>query len=470
MVARSCNKEDVGSHNTFKSKEDQTRDISKSIFVTNFPDHFSARDLWNVCLTYGTVVDVFIPFKRSKAGKKFAFVRFIKVDNLDRLIGNLCTIWIGRLRLHANNSIAPTHTKVKEGVYRKTFANVLSHGPSADVSPAIVLDDSCLQERDFSCSLMGKIKDINALSNLFFALAKEGFTNVKLSYLGGHWVLIELDSVATKEKVVSHTGVGSWFEVLKQAYDAFVCEERLVWVTIEGLPVRALTRNSFAKIVSSWGELIEIDDAENCSLSCIRVCVKTKPHISIDDRIKIIIKGQIFWIRVKEWEAWIPDFENNFDEDSSSDEESAGDNANDAGLVDEELDHVSESKFDLAQDSSNHNSLHMCMKPYKYPSGYTPAVSYTNADNSVVNEGDKIDHSSFSPGDDLNQVSPKPGNKAASHIGKHHSGPKVQANDSILDVMDELIKVGLTMGYNMEGVMKNIETIIGSQGDGNVFR
>ncbi|GKB96696.1 hypothetical protein Tco_0982833, partial [Tanacetum coccineum] len=127
-------------------------------------------------------------------------------------------------------------------------------------------------------------------------------------------------------------------------------------------------------------------------------------------------------------------------------------NANDVGLVDEELDHVSESKFDLAQDSSNHNFSNTCVKqdksedPFgiydilnkpktstgdepKYPPGFTPAVSYTNADNSVVNEGDKIDHSSFSPGDDLNQVSPKPGNKAASHIGKHHSGPKVQAND-----------------------------------------
>nr|GFA71859.1 RNA-directed DNA polymerase, eukaryota, nucleotide-binding alpha-beta plait domain protein [Tanacetum cinerariifolium] len=42
------------------------------------------RDLWRVCGTYGTVVDVFIPVKRSKVGKRFAFVRFIKVVNLDR--------------------------------------------------------------------------------------------------------------------------------------------------------------------------------------------------------------------------------------------------------------------------------------------------------------------------------------------------------------------------------------------------
>ncbi|GJX47356.1 RNA-directed DNA polymerase, eukaryota [Tanacetum coccineum] len=48
------------------------------------------------------VVDVFIPNKRSKAGKRFAFVRFINVLNLDRLIENLKTIWIGRFHLSAN--------------------------------------------------------------------------------------------------------------------------------------------------------------------------------------------------------------------------------------------------------------------------------------------------------------------------------------------------------------------------------
>ncbi|GKE11354.1 hypothetical protein Tco_1414905, partial [Tanacetum coccineum] len=38
----------------------------------------------------------------SKAGKRFAFVRFIKVDNVERLVGNLCTLWIGRKHLQAN--------------------------------------------------------------------------------------------------------------------------------------------------------------------------------------------------------------------------------------------------------------------------------------------------------------------------------------------------------------------------------
>ncbi|GJX60795.1 retrovirus-related pol polyprotein from transposon TNT 1-94 [Tanacetum coccineum] len=41
---------------------------------------------------------------------------------------------------------------------------------------------------------------------------------------------------------------------------------------------------------------------------------------------------------------------------------------------------------------------------------------------------------------------------------------------SILMLMDELVKVGQTMGYNMDGCMKNIEEIIESQGVDGVFR
>ena len=41
---------------------------------------------------------------------------------------------------------------------------------------------------------------------------------------------------------------------------------------------------------------------------------------------------------------------------------------------------------------------------------------------------------------------------------------------SVLTVMEELIKVGMTMGYNMEGCMKNIEEIIEVQGEKEVFK
>nr|GFA99072.1 RNA-directed DNA polymerase, eukaryota, nucleotide-binding alpha-beta plait domain protein [Tanacetum cinerariifolium] len=209
-------------------------------------------DLWNVCLAYGKVIDVYIPFKKSKAGKKFAFVCFCKVDNLERLIGNMCTLWIGRFRLQANpvrfhrgprvSNAMPKKGSV--GVETKSFASVLkSNHPnpsiSQDPSPAIVLDDSCLSDNDPSCATIGKIKDINALPNLYVVLNNEGFDNVKLTYLGGYWVLIKSNSLATKEKLIKHAGVSSWFSKVGHANNLFVSDVKLVWTAIDGLPMCA---------------------------------------------------------------------------------------------------------------------------------------------------------------------------------------------------------------------------------------
>nr|GEZ85528.1 nucleotide-binding alpha-beta plait domain-containing protein [Tanacetum cinerariifolium] len=38
---------------SLRSKEDDVQKISTSVFVTNFPDGYGAKDLWNTCKLYG---------------------------------------------------------------------------------------------------------------------------------------------------------------------------------------------------------------------------------------------------------------------------------------------------------------------------------------------------------------------------------------------------------------------------------
>ncbi|GJY36238.1 hypothetical protein Tco_0421616 [Tanacetum coccineum] len=137
------------------------------------------------------------------------------------------------------------------GITKGTFALVLKMGNPNSSSfeqskPALVLDDSCIMERDFGRSLMGKVKYVTALPTLYIILAREGFQNLKLTYLGGLWVLIELDSIASKE-ISNHVGVGSWLSLLSLGCNSFVCDEIIVWVSIGGLPLKAWTNNTFAK-------------------------------------------------------------------------------------------------------------------------------------------------------------------------------------------------------------------------------
>nr|GEW34497.1 RNA-directed DNA polymerase, eukaryota, nucleotide-binding alpha-beta plait domain protein [Tanacetum cinerariifolium] len=83
-------------------KEAERNNETKNKPIEKVKNKEVEEDLWKLCQSYGTVVDVYIPNRRSKAGKRFAFVWFIKFDNVDRLVGNLYTLWIGRMHLHAN--------------------------------------------------------------------------------------------------------------------------------------------------------------------------------------------------------------------------------------------------------------------------------------------------------------------------------------------------------------------------------
>nr|GEV35814.1 RNA-directed DNA polymerase, eukaryota [Tanacetum cinerariifolium] len=124
--------------------------------------------------TYGKVVDVFIPNRKSKNGKRYAFVPFIKVD-MERLI--------------ANNFSSYTHKP------HMSYVNVVNNNkPPILHSSALALDDNCSNVGDLSRHVMGKVIDINFIPNLKMILTKEGFGEIKLSYLGGLWVLIELDN------------------------------------------------------------------------------------------------------------------------------------------------------------------------------------------------------------------------------------------------------------------------------------
>ncbi|GJR83313.1 hypothetical protein Tco_0154098 [Tanacetum coccineum] len=383
----------------------------------------------------------------------FAFCRYIKVSNSKTLIDSLSNVWIGKLRLHANvarfdrnATVKPPHVGEKVvndvqpnkahggsaknlDVTNTSFVSVLNAGrrntnAAAEVHPTIVLNEECYMERDFSCSLMGKIKDINALPNLYLILSNEGFENVNVTHLGGLWVLLDMGS---KEKIHKHVGIGSWFTELKPACNSFVSDEIITWISIEGLPITAMTRNTCASIVSSWGEIIDVDEPESTTLSYKKLCVKVKSHVTIS---------------VKEY-------------DSSSEGEIDGEDKvhnSDSELdIDNEVDHAASDKSDdpfgiyKILKRNNDKVASESVDP-QFPPGFTPVVAEVN----VTEDADpnQVPHPKIDVTNNNKDVS--------NATGGYNGVLKLKSGGSLLDVMDELIKVGQTMGYNMEGCMHNI--------------
>ncbi|GJS33367.1 RNA-directed DNA polymerase, eukaryota [Tanacetum coccineum] len=430
--------------NSLQSKADQAARISKSVFVSNFPECCTAKDLWNVCNNYGTVVDVFIQTKKSKVGKRFAFVRFIKVFNLDRLIENLNTIWIGRFHLfanpvhferpkkpnppnHNNVAAAPSYSmgvnhakvKVQNGSYVNVvngFSPAVAPGPSISSASALVLDDSCVVERDLTNHAMGKVKDVNSIPNLRTLLTEEGFSVVNLVYLGGMWVMFEFDKVETKENMMQHTGVKSWFHVIQNATHDFVSDERIVWVDIEGIPLNVWSRETFTRIVhSSFCE----EDSSNDSVSDVEEVSET---IFGDNSSNPI---------------------NNNDEIEKQQSE-------DPFMI-----------YDLLKKQTGGDAREM-KSSLSHPPGFTPDVSEIRKENGhIVKEFPAV-------------VNAKLMNNSQ-EVYKEASSENVDLNvvkngSSILGVLEDMIRVGKAMRYSMDGCVKDLEHIIRTQEAGDVPR
>nr|GEW66487.1 nucleotide-binding alpha-beta plait domain-containing protein [Tanacetum cinerariifolium] len=133
---------------SYRSKEDEVLKISTSVFVAIFPDSFGAKDLWNTCKQYGHVIDAYIPSRRSKEGKRFGFVRFIKHKSLHNIDGVK--------RGNSEDTYNSNGVKGAANSYVHVVKGSQNSKMDSDSSPMMVLDDSCLNEKDYSLCLMGK--------------------------------------------------------------------------------------------------------------------------------------------------------------------------------------------------------------------------------------------------------------------------------------------------------------------------
>ncbi|GJR09739.1 RNA-directed DNA polymerase, eukaryota [Tanacetum coccineum] len=494
-----------------RPKEDGVYNISTSIFVTNFPDQTNAKELWRLCNQYGNVIDSFIPNRRSKVGKRFGFVRFIKIYDVERLVNNLCTIWIGNFKLHANiakfnrtplhkgNHLPNIHANVRPApvVSSKTHgdsssyiqavkAGVNLHSVVSDAKvskPALLLDDSCLNVSDYSLSLVGKLKEFSSLPNLKMLLVEEGFTDLTISYLGGFWVSFQFLSKTSKENFMSHVGVNSWFIKILQGSSSFVVDERVTWIDIEGVPLCVWSHNTFSRIASIWGSLLYDEDEGSSHFHRKRLCIKTTFHDIISDSFKIIVKGKVFWIRAKELTGWAPNYSVTEDASDSDDEsvdsklvdnhkESPLENDSESEVIPETVFEGQanvESKSTASKDVTNESPKDHSEDPFNI----YDLLNKKNPEKPVVQQsaGDLKFPPGFTPSGDVNQectlpvhdkdtmASYKEDTNVSSCSGHFHKVKSPKTGGSMLQVIEDLIKVGQTMGYKMEGCMKDIEEI-----------
>ncbi|GKC31884.1 hypothetical protein Tco_1039178, partial [Tanacetum coccineum] len=157
---------------------------------------------------------------------------------------------------------------------------------------------------------------------------------------------------------------------------------------------------------------------------------------AVADNIWIWI-SKTHWVRAIEIPGWTPDLDDQNDEESDSEDEECEEVfKKDFGESDEEVQGENDVSRVSDTDVEEENPKSKDGVVSSDPPGFTPREN--DVENvEMDNQKDNCD-------------------------GEFRESEGSQKGGSILSLMDKLVKVGQTMGYNMDGCMKNIEEIIES--------
>nr|GFB98861.1 nucleotide-binding alpha-beta plait domain-containing protein [Tanacetum cinerariifolium] len=178
-------------------------------------------------------------------------------------------------------------------------------------------------------------------------------------------------------------------------------DERVIWVQVEGVPCKWWSRNTFSRIASRWGTLLNGEELKEEGYHSNRIFMRTKLKTVVFDSFKMVYRGMTCWVRAIEVPGWVPDFEEDGEEG-----------------------------YDV-KDGSHKDDMY-------------GGVSKNLKD--VKGESDRKEV----PDTNFEDVPDKSG--------------------SILELIDDLINLGQTMGYDMTGCIKNMKEIIESKGVDEIHR
>ncbi|GKC35077.1 hypothetical protein Tco_1047461 [Tanacetum coccineum] len=229
---------------------------------------------------------------------------------------------------------------------------------------------------------------------------------------------------------------------------------------IEGLPTNTWTTNTFSKIASKWVDLVVWEESEEKFLSRRHLCLKSKVQVLINECFKIIIKAKVYWIHAKELDSWVPKFIS--DSDSNSSEGGFYEPDEESKFEDKDLDNVKgNSDAEKVSETSgmqeneigndNEHSIHWEENIHSSDPLNIYELSQKNKDNiHQTKESDPTHPLGFTP--ELGNNNKEEGSNSINDQRKSASG------GPILDVMDNLVKVGQTMGSHGDGVTGLIAT------------
>nr|GEU29995.1 nucleotide-binding alpha-beta plait domain-containing protein [Tanacetum cinerariifolium] len=263
-----------------------------SFFFTNFLDSWDSEALWKMFSRYGSVVDVYIAFKRTKKGTRFGFVRFINIGDPVSFERKLKTILIGDIPLVIN--IAKFFKSESVGFSKADFpAMKTSDNPKS--RPTRHFD-----MMSFKAAVTGP-KASPQVSRVKVSIVEDGYARSKLECC---WTgkAKNIQDIALKSMKENSCWMSQWFTDVKPWEDIGELHGRLTWLVIEGLHVFGRNLDAIKRIASRFGKLLEVGrlNIDSNVLNPVKALILTYNMKDIGQSIDVVLNNRAYPVRLFE--------------------------------------------------------------------------------------------------------------------------------------------------------------------------
>jgi hypothetical protein len=280
-TARGFNKESIASTTTF--------------FFTNFPERYGAKAIFNAFHNLGEVVEVVIPFKRDKGGRRFGFARFTDVEDMGKLEKVLDEVVFGGGKISVNvsrfqrpeekdgaNGREGRNIRYQPQIVRSKFkspprphsqqprksglhyyAQAVRYGDYSKLDAAqqkVVLSYEVekVDMNNYLKAFVGVASNPGSTYNIQEAFHAQGYFGVKITPLGANLALLEGQEEGEVEALMvdAKDWLDQWFKEIRPWNPKDIDLDRIVWLRIFGVPVHAWKDDFLLKLRNRGGRTL----------------------------------------------------------------------------------------------------------------------------------------------------------------------------------------------------------------------
>ncbi|KAL4323805.1 hypothetical protein GQ457_11G024350 [Hibiscus cannabinus] len=258
-----------------------------TLFVHNIADRLHWKGVWQVFDRHGVVVDVFIPRRRSRAGRRFGFVCMASKEDADRVIERLNGFWLYGARVSVSlairgaNKVSPTHRRSRSAA---TWGG-MDHQAG--------LRESLNGEHGEEYRRVDGMEDV---------LKREVLTTCVVAWCKGSLRGMELLADLKRKGFIA---IKQWFTKIEGWKPGVRIGSRSVWLSVVGIPIHLWSEDTFCNIAQVWGSLIRVEDAtaEPQSFEHARFLIETSCVDRIEETLKLFWGEESYRIRIQEVEV-----------------------------------------------------------------------------------------------------------------------------------------------------------------------